>query len=238
MPLALQRAFQERHGVQVLQAWGMTETSPLATIAHAAGRGRRRTATRAGATAPPRAARSPASPPGSSATTARSCPATASRSASSRSAARGSPASYYKDDDAREVPRRLAADRRRRHHRPPRLHHPHRPGQGRHQVRRRVDLLGRPGEPPDGPPRRPRGRGGRDPRREVGRAPARHRRAARGRLGRPRLVARAPRHQVRQVAAPRRWAFIESVPRTSVGKFDKKVIRQDFADGALDVKRL
>jgi fatty-acyl-CoA synthase len=37
---------------------------------------------------------------------------------------------------------------------------------------------------------------------------------------------------------PDAWAFIESVPRTSVGKFDKKVIRQDFADGALDVKRL
>jgi fatty-acyl-CoA synthase len=37
---------------------------------------------------------------------------------------------------------------------------------------------------------------------------------------------------------PDAWAFIDSVPRTSVGKFDKKVIRQDFADGALDVKRL
>ncbi|MEO6509681.1 MAG: long-chain fatty acid--CoA ligase [Nocardioides sp.] len=37
---------------------------------------------------------------------------------------------------------------------------------------------------------------------------------------------------------PDAWAFVEAVPRTSVGKFDKKVIRQDFADGALDVKRL
>ena len=37
---------------------------------------------------------------------------------------------------------------------------------------------------------------------------------------------------------PERWAFIEAVPRTTVGKFDKKVIRQEFADGALDVKRL
>ena len=27
-------------------------------------------------------------------------------------------------------------------------------------------------------------------------------------------------------------------PRRRVGKFDKKVIRQDFADGTLDVKRL
>jgi fatty-acyl-CoA synthase len=37
---------------------------------------------------------------------------------------------------------------------------------------------------------------------------------------------------------PDAWAFIEAVPRTSVGKFDKKVIRKDFADGSLDVKRL
>jgi fatty-acyl-CoA synthase len=37
---------------------------------------------------------------------------------------------------------------------------------------------------------------------------------------------------------PDAWAFIEAVPRTSVGKFDKKVIRKEFADGALDVKRL
>jgi fatty-acyl-CoA synthase len=36
---------------------------------------------------------------------------------------------------------------------------------------------------------------------------------------------------------PDAWAFIDHVPRTSVGKFDKKVLRQDFADGALDVKR-
>jgi acyl-CoA synthetase (AMP-forming)/AMP-acid ligase II len=37
---------------------------------------------------------------------------------------------------------------------------------------------------------------------------------------------------------PDAWAFIEAVPRTSVGKFDKKVIRKDFAEGVLDVKRL
>jgi len=37
---------------------------------------------------------------------------------------------------------------------------------------------------------------------------------------------------------PERWAVIESVPKTSVGKFDKKVIRASYADGALDVTRL
>ena len=33
MPLALARAFEERHGVRMLHAWGMTETSPLCTVA-------------------------------------------------------------------------------------------------------------------------------------------------------------------------------------------------------------
>jgi fatty-acyl-CoA synthase len=33
VPLSLMRAFEQRHGVRILQAWGMTETSPLATVA-------------------------------------------------------------------------------------------------------------------------------------------------------------------------------------------------------------
>jgi len=37
---------------------------------------------------------------------------------------------------------------------------------------------------------------------------------------------------------PERWAFIEAVPKTSVGKFDKKVIRSQYAEGALDVRTL
>ena len=37
---------------------------------------------------------------------------------------------------------------------------------------------------------------------------------------------------------PERWAFIDEVPKTSVGKFDKKVLRQQYADGALDVVEL
>ncbi len=35
---------------------------------------------------------------------------------------------------------------------------------------------------------------------------------------------------------PERWAFIDEVPKTSVGKFDKKVLRKSYADGALDVQ--
>jgi fatty-acyl-CoA synthase len=34
---------------------------------------------------------------------------------------------------------------------------------------------------------------------------------------------------------PERWAFIGEVPKTSVGKFDKKVLRAQYAKGELDV---
>jgi fatty-acyl-CoA synthase len=34
---------------------------------------------------------------------------------------------------------------------------------------------------------------------------------------------------------PERWALVEAVPKTSVGKFDKKVIRKRYAAGELDV---
>ena len=36
---------------------------------------------------------------------------------------------------------------------------------------------------------------------------------------------------------PERWAFIPEVPKTSVGKFDKKVLRKQYADGGLEVTR-
>ncbi|THA84163.1 long-chain fatty acid--CoA ligase [Streptomyces sp. A0592] len=37
---------------------------------------------------------------------------------------------------------------------------------------------------------------------------------------------------------PERWTIIAAVPKTSVGKFDKKVIRQQYADGALEVTKI
>jgi fatty-acyl-CoA synthase len=36
---------------------------------------------------------------------------------------------------------------------------------------------------------------------------------------------------------PERWTFIEEVPKTSVGKFDKKVLRAKYADGELEVQQ-
>jgi fatty-acyl-CoA synthase len=35
---------------------------------------------------------------------------------------------------------------------------------------------------------------------------------------------------------PERWAFVKEVPKTSVGKFDKKVLRSRYAEGELDVR--
>ena len=34
---------------------------------------------------------------------------------------------------------------------------------------------------------------------------------------------------------PERWTFIDEVPKTSVGKFDKKLIRSRYADGEYSV---
>ncbi len=34
---------------------------------------------------------------------------------------------------------------------------------------------------------------------------------------------------------PERWTFVEEVPKTSVGKFDKKALRARHADGVLEV---
>ncbi|MEV6005648.1 long-chain fatty acid--CoA ligase [Streptomyces sp. NPDC051976] len=47
------------------------------------------------------------------------------------------------------------------------------------------------------------------------------------------LATRIARWQI-----PERWAIIPAVPKTSVGKFDKKVLRKNYADGDLDVTRL
>ena len=34
---------------------------------------------------------------------------------------------------------------------------------------------------------------------------------------------------------PERWAFLDEIPKTSVGKFDKKVLRARHAAGELEV---
>jgi fatty-acyl-CoA synthase len=44
--------------------------------------------------------------------------------------------------------------------------------------------------------------------------------------------------RVARIALPEHWAFVDSLPKTSVGKFDKKVLRALFAEGKLDVVTL
>ena len=34
---------------------------------------------------------------------------------------------------------------------------------------------------------------------------------------------------------PERWTFVDEIPRTSVGKFDKKLMRSRYADGDYEV---
>ncbi|MBA8950292.1 long-chain fatty acid--CoA ligase [Actinomadura namibiensis] len=47
------------------------------------------------------------------------------------------------------------------------------------------------------------------------------------------LAARVPKWQL-----PERWALIEEVPKTSVGKFNKRAVRGRYANGELDVVRV
>ena len=124
-------------------------------------------------------------------------------------------------------------------HHPRRLPHPDRPGQGRHQVRRRVDLLGRPGERADGAPGGRRGLRWSACRTRSG-ASARWRPwwCARGRASAPSELRDFLAERVAHWQLPERWAFVDEVPKTRVGKFDKKVIRRRYADGALDVQTL
>jgi acyl-CoA synthetase (AMP-forming)/AMP-acid ligase II len=169
VPHALQYNFGNEFGVRILQAWGMTETSPLASVANP--------------------------PPGLSeeqewsyresgpAVLHGGGPAVRGRRRAAAERRRGSrrdrgprPLDHRLLLQGRrpgQVPRRLAAHRRRRDAGRARLHPADRPVQGRDQVRRRVDLLDGTREYPDGPPGRGRGRGVRRPRREVGGAPAR-----------------------------------------------------------------
>ena len=34
---------------------------------------------------------------------------------------------------------------------------------------------------------------------------------------------------------PERWAFVDELPKTSVGKFDKKALRSLVADGTIEI---
>ena len=159
MPRSMFEGF-DRHGLTVVQAWGMTETAPLGLGVPAA----RRASTRA-------------MPTSSTATARRQGVASPFFEIRARDdegqfiawddAAMGElevrgpwvAASYHARPRRRQLHRRrLVQDRRRGPHRRARLHPDLRPLKGSREVRRRVDLLGRPGEPADvliPPSRRP-----------------------------------------------------------------------------------
>ena len=51
----------------------------------------------------------------------------------------------------------------------------------------------------------------------------------------PEQLVRYLQGRVARFWLPERWAFVDEIPKTSVGKFDKKVLRAAYADGNLDV---
>ena len=114
----------------------------------------------------------------------------------------------------------------------PGLHDDLGPHEGRHQVRRRVDLLGRARERRDGPPRRLRGGRHRHPRPEVVRAPAGGRRAE-ARAARPPRPTWSSSWSTacRAGGCPTSGPSSTRCPRRASGKFDKKVMRAAYADG-------
>jgi fatty-acyl-CoA synthase len=63
------------------------------------------------------------------------------------------------------------------------------------------------------------------------------RRPEAGESGTPAQLARFLAGQVASWQVPENWTFIDEVPKTSVGKFDKKVLRARFAAGDLTVER-
>ena len=88
VPESLMRAFEERHGVKIMQGWGMTETSPLGAVALPARRRRGRGALGLPAHDRPHHSARRGAPDGRRRRGARG---TASRRARSRSAVPGSP---------------------------------------------------------------------------------------------------------------------------------------------------
>ena len=231
------RAYADEFGIVMTHAWGMTELSPLGSIAREpAGRHRR------GGLAVPGV-------PGAAVLRRRGTADRRQRRGAAvrrqgRRRARGPRPVGHRvvlpGQGAGEVPRRLAAHRRRGHAGRGGVHQAHRPGQGRDQVRRRVDLVHGAGEPADGAPGRRRGGGDRG----AGRASGASGRSPRSccaptRRRRPRTsCAPSSASGCRAGSFPSAGAYIDEVPKTSVGKFKKTRLRDQYAAGELDVTTL
>ena len=180
VPKSLSETYREKIGISIHQAWGMTETSPIASVATVK--------SALGGQHDPELAdiRATAGLPQPLVDARIADPTTGERAAVGRRGARR--AAGQRAVDRRRLlqrralrrlvhGRRLAAHRRRRDDRLRGLHPPRRPHEGPDQVRRRVDQLGRARERDHGPPAGPRGGGDRRARRALGRAAAGVRRA-------------------------------------------------------------
>ena len=115
------------------------------------------------------------------------------------------------------------------------LHADQRPEQGRDQVGRRVDLLGRAREPGHGPPRVIEAAVIAVPDERWSERPLVAVVLEEGAETSPDELLAFLTPRVSRWWLPERWAIIEEVPKTSVGKFDKKVLRARHAEGDLEV---
>ncbi len=124
---------------------------------------------------------------------------------------------------------RLVPYRGHRHRLPGRLCRHRRPCEGSHQVRRRMDLLGGHGVGRHGAAGGRRGRGHRRSRRQVAGASADLRRPAPGfTVTLERVRAHLEAGGSARWQLPDRIEVVEAIPRTGVGKFDKKALRARF----------
>ncbi len=156
-PRAMTQTFQEKYGVEVIHAWGMTEMSPLGSLCtmkpeYAALAGRRQ-ARRADEAGPPAVRRRDEDH--------RRCRKEAAVGRQEIRPAQGQrpggDAALLQGGEREHSRRRgFLRHRRRRDDRPARLHADHRPRQGRDQIGRRMDFLDRPRKPRG---RAPQGRG-------------------------------------------------------------------------------
>ena len=207
VPEALIRAFAQ-HDVWIVQGWGMTETSPLATTAV---RDETRSA-RPSASAAPRwpACRCRWSTLRIRGDDGKDAPWDGKTVGEIQVHGPFITGSYHRvaAERGQVHRRRVAAHRRRRGDGRARLRPHHRPHQGPDQVGRRMDLVGRPRERADGASGHRRGGGDRDPRPEVERAAAGVHRLEAGRRHRARRDRRRARQaparpRLREVAAAR-----------------------------------
>ena len=227
MPRSMIKSFVDM-GVTVRHAWGMTEMSPLGTLA--AQKPPHLRTDRRGAAGYPADARFPAlrradedhrrCRQGAAVGRQDVWPAQGVRSCGGKGLFQG------RRQHSRR--RRLFRHRRRRHHRPARLYADHRPLQGRDQVRRRMDFLDRSGKPRGRPSR---GGGGRRDRRlssQMGRTAALIVQLKQGQSATREDILKFMDGKIAKWWMPDDVAFVDGIPHTATGKILKTALRDQF----------